>query len=136
MISSTPYLHFDGNCREAIAFYNACLEGVLHIISLPGSDGKPSSNPAEKVMHSQITLNGLLVIQASDSTPSGPPKSGTNFSVSVNCESAGELERAFDALSQGGTVLMALGETPWGRFGMLTDKFGIQWMLNFAPQQS
>lgn len=135
MRSSTPYLHFDGNCREAITFCSGCFEANLQIIPRPDAKGKPSSDPAEKVMHSQITWNGVLVIQASDSGPSGPPKRGTNFSVSINCESAEELDRAFARLSQGGTVHMPVGETSWGRFGMLTDKFAVQWMLNCAPPQ-
>lgn len=60
-------------------------------------------------------------------------KPGTNFSVALECDSVDEAERVFAALSQGGEVRMPLMDAPWGpRFGMLTDQFGVQWMLNCA----
>jgi PhnB protein len=74
---------------------------------------------------------------ASDSMPGTPLQQGNNFSVSISCESLQEIERMFAALSEKGKVTMPLQDVFWGaRFGMLTDQFGINWMLNYEhPKQ-
>jgi PhnB protein len=82
-------------------------------------------------MHARVT-NGLPVLMASDSMPGSPFHPAAGFSVSIMCESAEEIDRIFAALSEGAKVSMPLADQFWGaRFGMLTDKFGIHWMLNF-----
>jgi PhnB protein len=69
---------------------------------------------------------------ASDTMPGMPFQQGNNFSVSVHCESVEEIEKTFAALSEGGKAPMPLQDTSWGaRFGMCTDRFGVQWMCNF-----
>jgi PhnB protein len=69
---------------------------------------------------------------ASDTMPGMPLQVGTNVSVSVHCDSVAEIERLFAAMSEGGNAPMPLQDTNWGaRFGMFTDRFGIQWMFNF-----
>lgn len=132
MKSSTTYLHFDGNCREAMTFYRDCFGGELHTSPYPDPQGNPSADPAAKLMHSQVTKNGQTVVQASDSAPGGVSKPGDNFSVSIDCESAEEIDQLFNALGHRGQVRLPLSDVPWGaQFGMLTDCFGIQWMFNF-----
>jgi PhnB protein len=131
MKSVTTYIHFDGNCREAMQFYQKCLEAEIQLIPLPDNRGNPSSDPAAKITHSQLLRNGQPVLMASDGSPGGAVKPGNNFSVSVDCESIAEIERLFDAIGEKGHVILPLGDMPWGaRFGMLTDRFGIYWLFN------
>jgi len=68
---------------------------------------------------------------ASDTPQAGSLRAGNNFSVAIDCESVEEADRVFAALSRGGEIRMPLTDAPWGaRFGMLTDRFGIQWLIN------
>jgi PhnB protein len=131
------YLTFDGNCREAMQFYQSCLGGELHIA--PFSDAPHEFPPEQRnyVMHANLAF-GPHSLMASDTMPGQPVNVGTNYSVCIQCESLEEIERFFAALSNKGTFTMPLQDTFWGaRFGMLTDQFGIQWMLNFEkPKQN
>ena len=127
----TTYLTFDGNCREAMQFYRKCLGTEIQITPVMDAQGKPSNEAGARIMHSQLLRNGQPILQASDDQPGSSPRPGDNFNVSVECDSVDEINRIFEALSQGGKVRMPLGKMAWGaRFGMLTDKFGIQWILN------
>jgi PhnB protein len=135
MKSITAYISLDGNCRQAMTHYQQCLGGELTINSYPDSSGQPSTDPSAKVMHSQLALQGVPVLMASDTPQPGALHPGNNVSVSIDCHSREEIERLFSGLSQNGEVRMPLMDAPWGAvFGMLTDQFGIQWMLNcFLP---
>jgi PhnB protein len=130
--SVTSYLNFDGNCRHAMSFYQDCLDTELHLTAYPDASGRPSSDPAARIMHSQLLHNGAPILMASDTPPGGGPLNpGNNFSVSIHCESLDEIERMFSALGQNGKVRMPLGNMPWGaRLGMLADQFGVQWLFN------
>jgi PhnB protein len=133
MKSVTAYLNFDGNCRHAMSFYRECLDTKLHLNAYPDSSGQPSRDPAARIMHSQLLHDGAPILMASDTPPGGGSlKPGNNnFSVSIHCDSLDEIERLFSALGQNGKVRMPLRDMPWGsRLGMLTDQFGIQWLLN------
>jgi PhnB protein len=131
MKSVTTYLHFNGNCRAAMQFYQKCLGTEILLTPVMDAQGKPSSDAAARIMHSQLLHNGQPLLQASDDQSGSTPKIGDNFQVAIDCESVAEIDRLFAALGQGGTVRMPLGDMPWGaRFGMLTDQFGIQWLLN------
>ncbi len=129
-----PYLIFNGNCRQAMDFYRQCLGGVLYTMSyaeIPGGPG-PDFPEANKnwLIHARITLKSL-VLMASDAKPGTPVRQGTSAFISVSCESVQEIEDLFKALSERGEVIMPLQETFFAlRFGMLTDQFGVQWMLN------
>ena len=133
MKSVNAYIHFEGNCRAAMSFYQKCLGGELQLATYPDASGNPSADPTAPIMHSQISKSGTPLLMASDSSPEGPVKAGNNFSVSVDCDSIAELERLFAAFGGEGQVRLPLTDVPWGaRFGMLTDQFGIQWMFNCA----
>jgi PhnB protein len=140
MKTATTYLHFDGNCRQAMTFYQQCFGSQLQLHAYPGANGQASTEPDARIMHAQLFHGGPPFLMASDGPPGGSEmKPGTNFSVAVECDSLEEIERLFAAISQKGKVRMPLSDVPWGaRFGMLTDQFGIQWMLNFTlpPQKS
>ncbi|HKE57084.1 MAG TPA: VOC family protein [Pyrinomonadaceae bacterium] len=126
------YLMFDGNCREAMQFYSQCLGARLDLMSF--ADAKAFAYPAEakdRVIHAKLT-KGTVFLMASDTMPGMPWQQGTNFSISIDCESAEEIERLFGALGEKGTVTMPLSDAFWGaRFGMLKDRFGINWMFNW-----
>jgi PhnB protein len=131
MKTVTAYLSFDGNCRQAMSFYRECLATELEVNSYPGASGQPSSDPAAKIMHSQLMRGGAPILMASDTPQPGSLQPGNNISVSIDCDSLGEADRVFAALSRGGEVRMPLMDAPWGaRFGMLTDQFGIRWLIN------
>jgi PhnB protein len=131
MKTVTTYLSFDGNCRQAMSFYQQCFATELELSAYPDANGQPSSDPAAKVMHSQLVRGGAPFLMASDTPQAGSLQSGNNFSVALDCESLDETARLFSALSSGGDIRMPLTDAPWGaRFGMLTDQFGIQWLLN------
>ncbi len=125
------YLNFDGNCRQAMTFYQGCLGAELQLTPFHDANGQPSTDPGARIMHSQLTVRGAAILMASDTHAGGTLQHGNDFSMSIQCESVEEIERLFAALGEGGEVKMPLADMFWGaRFGMLTDRFGIQWMLN------
>ena len=128
----TTYLNFDGNCGEAMKFYERCLGDELYI--MPFSEA-PCDAPADartRIAHASVLKNGKPVLMASDTLPGMPFQAGNNFSVMVQCESSEEVEKLFTAIGEGGKVTMSVQDTFWGaRFGMVSDQFGINWMFNF-----
>lgn len=140
MKSVITNLNFDGNCREAMEFYAKCLGAELELMpfsSMPGEASQKVDWAADRIMHARLSKGGVLVM-ASDTIPGAPFVQGNNFYVCINCESREEIEKLFGALSEKGNVSMPLQDTFWGaHFGMLTDRFGIGWMLNFPlPAQA
>lgn len=129
----TTYLHFNGNCRAAMAFYRECFGGELEVIGHADASGQPSTDPTARVMHSQIAQDGQTLLMASDS-PSNVDTSNqdSNFSVFIDCSSSGELDTLFAALSQDGNVITPPSDMPAGRFSMFDDSFGVSWILNSA----
>ena len=133
MKHTNTYLIFDGNCRQAMEFYQRCLGGELYLMTYSEMPGSGSDFPKEAkdwIMHARLTT-GPAVLMASDTRPGIPIQQGNNFFISINCESVQETEKLFKALGEKGKVEMPVQETFWAlRFGMLTDQFGIKWMLN------
>ncbi|MBS1813573.1 MAG: VOC family protein [Acidobacteria bacterium] len=142
-----PYLFFNGNCREAITFYGKALGAEPHIMTFADAPPQPGTNQEgcgegadmaasqDRVMHANIRV-GNAVLMASD-VPVGQTAQGEgNFAVSIDCESEQEQDRFFASLSEGGKVMLPVGDTFWGaRFGMLTDKFGVHWMFNLEQKK-
>ncbi len=128
----TTYLNFEGNCRDAMTFYAKCLGAELVMSSFEGMPGNHPPEAKNRIMHSRLLRGSEPILMASDLMPGMPFQRGTNFSVSVNCKSAAEVDRLFAAFSENGKVTMPAGDQFWGaRFGMLTDQFGVQWMFSF-----
>src|SRR5262245_12512033 len=126
-----PYLNFDGNTREAMEFYARVLGAQLEIQSFAdvGMADKPELK--DRTMHASLK-KGDVVIMASDTMPGMNFVPGNNVWININCESDEEIERLFKALGEGGSVVMPLADQFWGaKFGMLNDKYGMHWMLNF-----
>lgn len=126
-----PFISFNGNCEEALRYYKEKLHG--NIISLMHFEESPMDVPPEfkkKVMFAEFRF-GNHAILASDTQPGKPVHSGNNISLSVGTTNLEQTESWFQALSHDGKVHMPMQKTFWGaHFGMLTDKYGIQWMFN------
>jgi len=132
-----PYLNCPGTCEEAMSFYAKALGGTLTEIhrfgTMPGSDELPEQ-VRNHVMHVGIDLPGGGRVMASDTMEGMGPAHvvGTNMSISIHPASREEADRVFAALSEGGQVGMPLEDQFWGDYyGHLTDRFGVQWMVNF-----
>jgi PhnB protein len=140
MESPTAYLQFDGRCAEALNFYAETLGGKVTMMNkygeAPPNAGMPPV-PEHWVMHGRIEWPGGGMLMGSDGGME--PFSGVKgVHLSVNCRDAAEGERAFTALSAGGTVKMPFRPTFWSPgFGMLVDRFGVPWLVNVdAPVQA
>lgn len=145
MKSLNIYLTFDGNCEDAFNHYKSVFGGKFNQISrfgeMPPQEGAPelTDEMKNRVMHISYTLPNGHTIMASDAMPGVSPelKLGNNFSLSIDAESEEEATKLFNGLSKEGEVIMPLQKTFWNAyFGMFTDKFGINWMVNFDYPQS
>lgn len=143
MATLNPYLNFAGNTEEAFNFYKSVFGGdflgeINRFKDMPDADKLPKENQ-NKVMHIALPIGKGNVLMATDALESMGHKliPGNNFYLSLEAENKPEAEKLFNALSKGGTVTMPLADAFWGAyFGMLTDKFGINWMVNYTyPQQ-
>lgn len=136
----SPYLTFPGNCEEAFNFYKSVFGGDFQYIGrfneMPPMEGQPLMPDSEgnKIMHVSLPISKETVLMGSDSSEAFGHATvmGNNFSISINAGSTKDADRLFNGLAASGTVTMPLAKTFWGAyFGMLVDKFGIQWMVNF-----
>lgn len=131
-----PYLFFDGRCEEAIDFYRQALGAQVDMLMRFRDSPEPPIGAApgsgDKVMHAALRI-GDSVVMASDGMAGGQPEF-KGFSLSLNLGDEAEARRVFDALAQGGTVTMPLGKTFFASiFGMVGDRFGVQWMVGVMP---
>ncbi len=139
MAAVNPYLTFNGNCEEAFLFYQSVFGGEFPYLGRykdmpPSEDGKTCAPSEENYIMHVCLMIGDTVLMGSDASESfgGTVVAGTNFSISINTDSREEADRYFNGLSAGGVPYMPMNDTFWGAyFGMLTDKFGINWMVNF-----
>jgi PhnB protein len=126
------YLTFNGNCREAMTFYQKCLGADLQTMPFSEMPGNAPKEAGDRLAHARMA-KGAMILMASDNLPGMAFQAGNNFSVSLDCESTQEVDTLFAALSENGTVKMAPQETFWAkRYSMFTDQFGINWMLNLS----
>jgi PhnB protein len=133
MTHSVPFLSFDGNCREAMQFYQKCFEGELFLMPFSDAPGNfPHSEPKDHILHSTLRNGtGSEILMAADTWSGQSLHPGNNFIVMIQSDDIDETERLFAALSEGGKVTMPLQGTFWAaRFGAFTDRFGIQWSFN------
>jgi PhnB protein len=142
MKAFNPYLIFNGNCRQAMEFYAKSLGADLQLQTYSQAPGmEPGCEIPEqmkdKVMHARLHT-GSAVLMASDGRPGQPATLGNHLWVTIDCESVQEIEKFFSALSESaGNITMPLQQTFWAaRFAMLTDKFGVNWMLNLEQPKT
>jgi PhnB protein len=132
-----PYLFFEGNCEEAIEFYKKALGAKVEFMMRnsespePPPEGVLPPGSEDKIMHASLHIGGALVMM-SDGMCSG--EGGfKGFSLSLDCPDADGAREAFAALADGGQVTMPLGKTFWAPlFGMVTDRFGVSWMVGVS----
>lgn len=130
------YLNFNGNCAEAFKFYEKCFGGKIemtmtHKDAPPGMQMSPEWR--DKIMHVRLNVNGAILL-GSDA-PANFYKTPQGLTVSLGIDKAADAQRIFRELSESGTVIMALQKTFWAaHFGMVTDRFGIPWMVNCANE--
>jgi PhnB protein len=136
MSQLTPYVFFNGNCREAMAFYKNCLGGELYIQTVgdtPAADHMPEADK-DKIIHAALRHGEPkeALLMASDWMAGGEFVQGNSISLSLNCTSEEEIKTLFVGLSAGGKVNQPLADMFWGAtFGSLVDRFGVAWMLNY-----
>jgi PhnB protein len=139
MASVNVYLTFNGNCREAFDFYKSVFGGEYSYIGtfgeMPLMEGQEAKEEdKDKIMHVSLPISKETTLMGSDAGCDWVSqfKAGNNFSISINAESTEEADKLFNGLSAGGQVTMPMADTFWGAyFGMFTDKFGINWMVNY-----
>jgi PhnB protein len=131
-----PYLFFQGDCREAMEFYKSVFGGELTMQTMgevPG-DMPGKEERKDEIMHAKLS-GGMATFMASDSTQASP--SAAKIELSLNGSGEDALRTAFDKLANGGNVRTPLERMFWGDvFGALTDKYGIDWMVNIESAQS
>ena len=138
-VALNPYLQFDGKAREAMEFYHRVLGGELSVLTFGEGMGETHPELASKLMHSSLWVNRGMHIMASDVPPGMPMGSNGTISLSSDDAAGGDAERLtalWEFLLEDADVRMPLEQAPWGdHYGQLTDKFGVQWMINIPASQ-
>lgn len=144
MIRINPYLNFDGNCEEAFNFYKSVFGGEFMYIGrfgeMPPMEGMPpmSDEFKKRIMHVSLQVGETTLMGSDSGGDCGGPRFilGNNISLSISAETKAGADKLFDALSAGGDTVMPMDEMFWGEyFGMLTDKFGVNWMISVRMKE-
>jgi PhnB protein len=132
-----PYLFFEGRCEEAVEFYRKALGAEVLMLMRFKDSPDPNAGAhgtADKIMHASLRL-GSTTIMASDGR-CDEPMNFKGFALSIAVATPGEADRYFNALTPGGQVVMPLAKTFWSpRFGMVTDRFGVMWMISVMTEK-
>ena len=129
-----PYLSFNGQAEEAFNFYRSVFGGELTMMRWGDNPHSADFSDEEKkgVMHVSLPVGDSVIIGSDWIESMGELARGTNFQVAVFPESRDDADRLFAGLSEGGKVMMPMADQFWGDyFGSFTDKFGIQWMIDY-----
>ena len=138
MATLNPYLNFNGTTEEAFNFYKSVFGGeftnLIRFKDTPGQE-KLSAGDQQKIMHVSLPVGKENVLMGTDALESMGHKvtGGNNVQMSLTAKSENEAKQLFEGLAKGGKITVPLGKASWGDyFGMLTDKYGIQWMVDYA----
>jgi len=130
MLGISPYISFRGNCRGAIEFYKGALDAEVLFTQTVGDSQMSDRGPAENIMHCTIKVGDSTIMMCDDPSPDSATGGG-NISLAIGLNDAERARHVFGKLAEGGTVVMPLEKTYWAEaFGMVTDKFGVKWMVN------
>ncbi len=136
MIRLNPYLGFINNARQAMEFYKTIFGGKLTMSTFKEGMGETDPVEGNKIMHAMLETDNGMVIMASDAPKGMEFKPGSTISISLSGDDDVMLQNYWDKLREGGVIRMPYAKAPWGdTFGMLTDKFGIEWMVNAAGKR-
>jgi len=136
MATLNPYLTLNGNCEEAFNFYKSVFGGEFRQFSrfsdMPPMPGFPDS-AKNKILHVALPISNETILMGSDANPMmGTPAIGQHMSLSIGAQSKEEADKIFNGLAAGGKITMPIANTFWNAyFGMLGDKFGFTWMVNY-----
>jgi PhnB protein len=132
MTQISPYITFDGQCREAMTFYQECLGGELELMVIEESPMADQFPPAmqKSILHASLTKDTLNILGSDMAGHEGVVK-GNNVTLSLSCSTEEEMNRLFSVLSADGNVLYPLEDFFAGRMGTLQDKFGMYWTVYF-----
>ncbi len=135
-----PYLHYNGNAEEAFHFYKSVFGGEFVRVTRFKDFSNPEQpfpeSEANKIMHIALPIGNNVIMGSDVPEVLGKVNENENrFKVSISTESKEEADRLFNGLSKGGTVEMPIGDSPWGSyFAMFRDKYGIEWIVDYAYQ--
>ena len=131
-----PYISFDGDARQAMEFYEQVFGGTLRMNTF-GEYGMADSPDADKIMHAMLETSSGFTLMGAD-TPTGMAyEPGNRISVSLSGDDGDELRGYWEKLAANGTVSMPLEKQMWGdEFGMCTDAFGVDWLVNIGQPQA
>ena len=131
MLGVTPYIVFKGTCREAIEFYKGALDAQVLFMQTMGESPMPGMGPADHIMHCTIKVGDGVIMMSDDPSPDETTSGAGNISLAIGLDDGERAKRLFANLESGGAAIMPLQKTYWAEaFGMLTDKFGVRWMIN------
>jgi PhnB protein len=140
MSKLNPYLNFHGTTEEAFNLYKSVFGGEFQAVyrfgDNPGCDGMAAEDK-NKIMHIALPVRGSLLMATDvNGNEPFPVNEGNNISLSINADSKVDADELFDKLSEGGTKMIPMSQADWGDyFGMIKDRFGIQWMISFPTKQ-
>ncbi len=131
-----PYLSFKDNAREAMEFYKSVFGGELQLNTFKEFQASEDPSEDDKIMHSVLDVPNGITFMAADTPSRMDYHPGNTMSMSLSGDDEAELTGYYNKLAKGGTPMMPLEKAPWGdTFGMVTDKFGVAWMVNIiAPK--
>lgn len=137
MTKLNPYLHFKDNAREAMEFYKSVFGGELTMSTF--KEGMQEKGPeADNIMHAMLIIGPEMTLMGADTPSHMEYNPGASIELSLSGDNSDEekLTGYFNKLSEGGKISVPMEKAPWGdTFGMLTDKFGIGWMVNIAGKK-
>lgn len=129
----SPYISFKNNAREAMVFYQSVFGGELDLTTFKELNASVDADEEDNIMHSVLKTGNGITFMGADTPKHMEYNSGSRISMSLSGDNEMELTEYFKKLSEGGTVFMPLKKAEWGDiFGMLADKYGVQWMVNIA----
>ena len=130
-----PYLGFKDNTREAMEFYRTVFGGQVELTTFKEYHASSDTSEDDNIMHAMLEAENGITFMAADTPKSMEYQPGTNISLSLSGDNEDELKGYYEKLRDGGTERMPLAKAPWGdTFGMVTDRFGVQWMINISPK--
>lgn len=130
MLGVSPYIAFKGNCRQAIEFYKDALDAEVLFLQTVGESPMSDRGAAENIMHCTVKIGDSTIMACDDPKPQAATGDG-NISLAIGLNDPLRAQQIFGNLAKGGSVILPLEKTFWAEaFGMVTDKFGIKWMVN------
>jgi PhnB protein len=128
-----PYLNFRDNTREAMEFYKSVFGGKLTLSTFKEFGASQDPSEADKIMHSVLEADNGITFMAADTPNHMEYKPGATFNMSLSGDNEAELRGYFEKLAADGSIAMPLEKAPWGdTFGMVVDKYGVQWLVNIS----